>query len=306
MEYSLYKLEFHSKVHFGRSSLETSDFFFHADTLFSALFLEALQSQEAEAEALLTAAREGDLLISDAFPYIGELLYLPRPCEIYETGKKQSSREALEYLLKRSYIPLSLLDRYLSGTYPLEDEGMGLSKLGCFGTETQHPHRGGENRVYVRTFTFREGNGLYFLLGCGNEDISMRLMDLLEGLCYAGIGGRRSTLGNFSLKVVSLPPKLRDHLESPKLDGRPRMLLSAALPREEELSGALRDASYRLIRRGAFPVWENRKSHQRRDLYVFDAGSVFRTPFAGDVYDIAPGAPHPVYRFEVPLFLTLD
>ncbi|MFQ9394529.1 MAG: hypothetical protein ACLR2E_11285 [Lachnospiraceae bacterium] len=43
MDYKLYKLEFQNGVRFGKGNLENAELTFHADTLFSALFMEALK-----------------------------------------------------------------------------------------------------------------------------------------------------------------------------------------------------------------------------------------------------------------------
>ena len=46
MVYQLYKLEFLNNVHFGKNSLNDAEISFSADTLFSALCIEALKSGE--------------------------------------------------------------------------------------------------------------------------------------------------------------------------------------------------------------------------------------------------------------------
>ena len=46
MNYTLYCLEFINGVHFGRGNLDSSEITFHADTLFSALFQEALKMKK--------------------------------------------------------------------------------------------------------------------------------------------------------------------------------------------------------------------------------------------------------------------
>lgn len=43
VDYKLYKLEFQNGVRFGKGNLENAELTFHADTLFSALFMEALK-----------------------------------------------------------------------------------------------------------------------------------------------------------------------------------------------------------------------------------------------------------------------
>ena len=45
MEYKLYCLEFLTGVHFGSKNLDSTEITFHADTLFAALFQEALKAE---------------------------------------------------------------------------------------------------------------------------------------------------------------------------------------------------------------------------------------------------------------------
>ena len=46
MEYKAYKLRFLTGVHFGKGSLDDTSYAFCADTLFSALCIEALKDSE--------------------------------------------------------------------------------------------------------------------------------------------------------------------------------------------------------------------------------------------------------------------
>ena len=46
MEYKLYCLEFLTGVHFGSKNLDSTEITFHADTLFAALFQEALKMEK--------------------------------------------------------------------------------------------------------------------------------------------------------------------------------------------------------------------------------------------------------------------
>lgn len=70
MVYQLYKLEFLNNVHFGKNSLNDAEISFSADTLFSALCIEALKS--GELKKLYEITQKGELVISDAFPYQGK------------------------------------------------------------------------------------------------------------------------------------------------------------------------------------------------------------------------------------------
>ena len=80
VDYKLYKLEFQNGVRFGKGNLENAELTFHADTLFSALFMEALKlGMERE---FLGYVRKNELLFSDAFPYKERRYYIPKPMRI--------------------------------------------------------------------------------------------------------------------------------------------------------------------------------------------------------------------------------
>ena len=53
MEYKAYKLRFLTGVHFGKGSLDDTSYAFCADTLFSALCIEALKDSEQRLNNLL-------------------------------------------------------------------------------------------------------------------------------------------------------------------------------------------------------------------------------------------------------------
>ena len=67
MKYSIYQLDFYNGVRFGKGRLETTEMTFHADTLFAALFQEAIKL--GKEKIFLDAVRNGALRWSDAFPY---------------------------------------------------------------------------------------------------------------------------------------------------------------------------------------------------------------------------------------------
>ena len=68
MNYSIYKFEFLTGVHFGTGMLNETANTFQADQLFSALYIEALKMQQEE--KFLDAVKSGRLLFSDAIPYM--------------------------------------------------------------------------------------------------------------------------------------------------------------------------------------------------------------------------------------------
>ena len=79
MYYRIYKLTFPAGVHFGNNSLENSEATMHADTIFSALCHEAVGQSKEVLDELVGAVENGDILFSDALPFIGDMLYLPKP-----------------------------------------------------------------------------------------------------------------------------------------------------------------------------------------------------------------------------------
>ena len=82
------------------------------------------------------------------------------------------------------------------------------------------------------------------------------------------------------------------------------MLLSTALPREEELDAALEDSSYLLQKRAGFVFSETYapELRKKKDLYTMQAGSCFKSRFQGDIYDVGMGGAHPVYRYAKAMF----
>ena len=83
------------------------------------------------------------------------------------------------------------------------------------------------------------------------------------------------------------------------------MLLSTALPRDEELEKSLEGATYLLEKRSGFVSSDKYADEQRKkkDMYVFMAGSYFVNCFDGDIYDVSEGGSHPVYRYAKPMFM---
>ena len=143
------------------------------------------------------------------------------------------------------------------------------------------------------------------IIGTDDREAELLADDLFLALSAAGIGGKRTEgLGRFDLENRKPSAALLEGLN--KTSGT-KMLLSAALPREEEMEQVLDQASYRLIQRSGYVFSETYAPEQRRKktLYMMEAGSCFRNGFRGDVYDVSRGGTHPVYRYGKPLFFAL-
>lgn len=311
------KLSFLGPVHFGRGRLSDSAFSCDAATLFSALYIEALR--EGVQDELLEAARCGELVLSDAFPYIGETLYLPKPmvapgvfdkrnAEREARGEKLDSRER-KADKKLAYIPADRYGAYLSGTFDVlgEQESFELgesflqTKVNLTRTDSDDA-----KPYFVGGHSFNPGAGLYFLVR-GSYDLA----PLLEQLSYAGLGGKRTSgYGRFEFSVDDADPIAAAMASVPsKARTRANVLLSTSIPRPEELSDELLEgARYRLVRRGGFvqSATHSDTPQKKRDLYLFVSGSTFARTFEGDVYDVnaTPGS-HPVYRYAKALWMEV-
>ena len=326
MNYFLYKLKFTTPVHFGRSdsaqSLFGSGMNFAADTLFSSLCHTALEmGGEEQLRHLADLVKEGKLLLSDTFPWKGDTLYLPKPLYRKEGPSKdvdlpQGQRKAMK---KLAWVPADLMKELFSDMETGDifdankvDQNFGRVML----NEKAAVRTGGEARPYaVGAFYFEPDTGLYFIAGTETEEEGDKLQDLLDAMGLGGIGGKRSTgLGKFTVDdAIYLNEPFDDttkwlysSLES-KEDAS--MLLTTSLPKEAELSSAMEGASYLLTRRGGFVQSDHFSEEMRKKQvqYFFQAGSVFRHRYEGDLYDVSGGVgSHPVYRYSKPLFLGVS
>ena len=304
MVYQLYKLEFLNNVHFGKNSLNDAEISFSADTLFSALCIEALKS--GELKKLYEITQKGELVISDAFPYQGKTYYLPKPCVRIERTESRGNSSEKKKIKKMKYIPAEQVDSWLSGNF-VPDERYDLSRLGKKGVKVSVAVRGKEepDPYRVKYFSFNEGNGLYFLAG-GTEENLKFLEKLMTSLSYSGLGGKRyAGMGRFDYRIAGIPENIQKRLQQ---KAARYMLLSTALPDEEELPQVMQEADYQLARRGGFVASETYSEQQMRkkDLYVFAAGSCFGKTFSGNIYDVSSGGKHVVYRYAKGFFMGVD
>lgn len=304
MKHLIYRLRFSTSVHFGRGMLSESAFCFSADTLFSAFYIEALKL--GREEELYSAVKSGALCFSDAFPFLKERYFLPKPMFYVEPKAPGDSKEKKRFK-KIQYIPAELLEDFFRGE--LEAEHCDLGELGEESSQMRAAvsRSGDDTRPYcVGDFFFREGNGLYLIFALESDREEKLIEILFQSLSYSGIGGKRSSgKGRFSYERRELPEELQDAMMR---EGKRYMLLCSALPSEEELESALEGASYLLQKRSGFILSENFSPEQqkKRDLYTFRSGSCFRHRFQGGVYLVNEGGAHPVYRYARGLFLGVE
>jgi CRISPR-associated RAMP protein, csm4 family len=340
MNHSIIRFSFSTPVHFGKSKLEDGEMCFSADTLFSALFLEAMK--KGKEKLLLEYVKEEKLLFTDAFPFSVKqegskgkkeyCYFLPKPMCPVERGEEEG-REKEHSILKKAYkklkyLSMDSLSDYVEGKLdPLEE--LKKQNFGSFfSQEMVRILEDEDNLPYrVEQFQFAEDAGLYCIFSTEDKDVEDFLIDLLESLSYVGIGGKRASgKGKFSITTGALGEEIaekiklagevkEDDLSSARVDSPIKktkessyLLLSSAMAKaEEDLESILEDASYLLQKRSGFIYSESYAKEQRRkkDFYSFQAGSCFKKPFSGDIFDVSDGGNHPVYRYGKAVFMEI-
>ncbi len=305
MEAKIYKLTFRGPVHFGEGRLWDSSPTCDAATLFSAFFIEALDAgREGD---LLEAALNGGLLLSDAFPFVGDELYLPKPMLAPHAENEIAIENSGDSRVKKAFKKLSHVPLSSYRSFCVEDDFDALGELERFdlGAAGLRMHVNlervdGDAEPYaVGGYTFEPGAGIYFIVA-GGYDVS----DLVERLQYSGIGGRRTSgYGRFAFEEASCPIELGNYG-----DGA-RVLLSTAAPSADELNEGLLDgARYSLVRKGGFAQTANPEiaGRRKRASLLFKSGSVFHHSFCGDVLDVScEGSVHPVYRYARAMWMEV-
>lgn len=295
----IYKLTFSSGVHFGVRNLTETESFFCADTLFSALCLEALEEGEDVLASLYSKVKSGDILFSDGMPYIGSCLYVPKPFISLKRERRDSDSKGKKTMKRLKFLPARSIDDFFNDTLDVEQTAADLKKLGIAEERTCAAVHGLEETMpwRVGVYRFNEGSGLYLCVILGSEEEEMFFDRLLTGLSYTGIGGERSSgYGRFCYTKEEMP----EYLEKRFSDGYEHyMTLSVSMGNEEELDGVMENASFLLKKRSGFTDSRTpgEGGFRKKDLYVFSSGACFEQRFQGDVFDVSRKGLHPVYRY---------
>lgn len=303
MTVEIVKLDFSAPVHFGSKRLSDSGMCISSDTLFSALFIEALKL------GLDTAGLLNELVISDMFPFKGEDFYLPKP--LIRVESQNDDDTSYKVFKKLKFIPAKQYLDYINGAMNAETvkkitekSDFGESKLQTKVSLQNAEHPDGESEPYtIGTFQFYQDSGLYFLAE-GSAEVLNELHGILDSLQYAGLGGKRSAgYGRFSCQIVQ--DMALDKLLKQK--GEMHILLSTAMAEEKELESCCASARYLLKKRTGYIQSDSFTDSlvKKRDFYSFSAGSVFQKPFDGAVYDVGENGNHPVYRNAKALWLEV-
>lgn len=320
MNYLLFKLAFDAPVHFGSSdgalSLYSSDEFFRADTLFSALCHTALRSGGPDMlNRLCETAAGGSLLLSDAMPWKGEHFFLPKPMISAEHTEEIPARLRKE-IKKLKWISVEDFEAFSSSVAggapfsPKEKPAFGIQQV-----FTKAAVQDGQDALPydVGTFRFYNDCGLWFLCLC-KEDDAQWLAELVTALGYSGIGGKVSAgYGAFHVEDLiyldePFDPQTQWLADSLRRESGRFLLLTTALPEDAALASVLEGACYQLVRRGGFVQSESYSEApmKKETQYFLAAGSTLRRRFRGELFNVGKAGNHAVLRYSKPLFLGVS
>ena len=303
MSLKLYQMNF-KNAHFGNGYLNKADETFEASRLYSALFLEAQKLGKIEDFNKITS--DSNFIISDAFPIINNVPFIPKPIGFPKIVKEKvsaqqlkKSRQNSKKVKKINYISINSLDDYLNQKADVEQlykEQNVLSRKTLVGKVGKDPYDVEVSFMKVPLYVLMPESPL--------------INELMTSLQYSGLGGKRGEgYGRFDLKIDAIPSSLKKRIKFSKRGQMSSywMALSTCYPQADELEDALIDANYLLKKDSGYTFSPTEsKSLRKKDLYKFKAGSTFKNLFKGDIFDVRPrGFSHPVYNFSRALFFKI-
>ena len=303
----LVKLRFRAALHVGASILGEEDTHDYApsDTLFSALchaYLAAFGTPALE-ELLGRFDGEPPFLVSSAFPFHGETLFLPFPRVELPPRAEEEERGAKKRLKESPWVTFENFARLL------DEESVG--DLG--GNEDRLPRKELLPRValdrdssnssiyYMRRAVFPPGGGLWTLLDLKDESLAPALRRTFYLLGEMGLGGERTMgCGFFEPEFEEAP---RD-LDSRMGGGAPYVALSRVSPERPEEAAEKVDR-YALVESKGWIASPTGVQRKRRSVMFFAEGSSFTEKVRGKLLDVTPqdGPGHPVYRYGYGTYL---
>lgn len=328
-----------SGFHFGQHGIDVEQTVERcpSDTLYAALFIESLRWKlpffSPTDDDNGNNPLDPPLLLSSAFPYIGEVHLLPRPQLRIPITEQSGSKwlKRLEYVSPTIFGLIvaggdDTLDPYIKVQGRLLMGGKvwvahadGALPINRYGAEVERfwqvetvPHvtvdrgQATSNYFQVGKVNFAEGCGLYLLAEERQPGAANSLLALLRYLGDSGLGGRRSTgQGQFTV----------DRVATPMLPSSPHpqrmVLLSRYRPSHAEIADRVfgPQASYGLVRIGGWlqSPTSTVAAQRRQNLHMLSEGSVVHlhpdgSPPLGTICDVRPrylvgDFPHPVWRY---------
>lgn len=293
MKYKLFKLHFDSRLHAGIAGLQSASKIIHVETLFSALFIEALkQSKEAE---LLKQVSEEQLKFSSCFPFVGNELFLPKPIMLIVNENVSLDRKFLKNI---AYIPLSRLNSFINkdelfeGDYPTPNTKNNVSEMVSLENDGSMPY-------YIASTQFDGDSGLYFIVQSKVESSFDLIEGILSSLQYSGIGGKRNIgFGQFSYQGEDVPEAFKELLSLE--DKSVYMNLGSYYPSDLNV---LSDATYLITQKGGYTDYSNGAISRKKRGFVLQEGSCFNELSEGVIENVSFYESQTVYRYLNPVFI---
>lgn len=324
----LIKLKPKAPFHLGERGvgLEETSEIVHSDTIFGALCwcwtLYTGRSAEEFVQPFL--GDRSPFLLSSAFPYVHDLLLVPRPLGALPiTG----DADFLHRVRSADFVSIRLLERLSRGPVSQDDVSLCCDeRLIVLSSEKPSLHNVKKPWTVVQVprivldrstsaseiyhagrLTFAQGCGLYLLVRVQDHhsELTQMLPTLFRLLGDEGLGGERSCgYGFFEPEEQELALDLLQESQS-------RLLFSLYNPKDtrELASLDLKRSAYRLIRRRSWVFSPQAKNLQTRAVHYFSEGSVLvvREGQAQgrlvEVLNPRDGAPHVVYRNGLGFFV---
>ena len=321
-QYTIFKLKNLTPLHIGTGQ---ENYDFSSDRLCSDGISSALSAVKAQYDGTDCLY---DFLCSfstsSAFPFIGNMLFLPRPLgRLKVSVSGMDEHQYRKELKKVKYVESSIWHKLICGQQIQIDHSQLYKEyiMPSSNCQQESPfaklvvQRVSVNRDYRDTMPFffewqyfSASAGLFFIVDADAE-VTEELFRLTTLLGEAGIGTDKSVGGG---KFVAE----RDTIEIADVpEATSTMLLSTFIPTEDDFSHIkLANSSYSLIFRNGFIAGssvEHFRHLRKKSIYMFDVGSVLDTQHVleGKIVDLRPNWDddklHPVYRSGKPFTVNI-
>lgn len=291
-------------LHVGSSTVGEEDThdYVPSDTLFSAICHAYLDLSGVGAlESLLDRFSEGEppFLVSSAFPFSGETLFLPAPRIAPPPRAEEQARGAKKRLKETAWLSLEDFSRVLHGEDVSEEERAALLPRKELLPRVALDRTTSSSAIYhVRRAVFPGGGGLWTILDVRDESLQEALIASLRLLGDMGLGGERTMgCGQFE-PIVGEPPMELSAL----LDGTPPYVsLSRICPERDALEAADR---YALVESRGWMASPTGVQRKRKSVWLFAEGSSFTERVRGRLVDVTPEQDpgHRVYRYGLGVY----
>lgn len=311
---TIIKLQFLTPLRVGKKStpaVDHTDDMILSDTLFSALSHEC---QAEEIEQFVSWMKKGDILFSNAYPYVGNTLLIQKPLIQTTTITRDEGFDFdFKSLKKLRYIAIEdLKNIYQKPSLQVILKNQDYNRR--IGKENQRisvrlSHEEDSLPFSVAAYHFYEESGLYVMVQTKTQEHRDWMIHKLTQLGLTGVGGRKSAgFGKFQIASIIEGENALKSIAPLTLDKNAvNILLSLGLPSAEDMMN-LRNGTYKVRKRSGFvySTTHAESLQRKKDLYVIDSGSSFAQPFQGCIVDVGQGGKHPVYRNQIAFWGGVD